>query len=129
MNQLFAQRYIVVGVLAVSTGAEIRFQKRICGQSARSGSRLKIPEMAEVTFVRILRVREIKPRHRIAVVAVDRPVDIRVRQASKDTRAGKNLHMIVKVALRSCRSRESTVGNGLRRCRREPLIADREALG
>src|ERR1700722_322204 len=128
VDQLLAQRYVVVGVLTISARAEIRLQKSVGGQCACRSSALEVTEMSEMAFVRILRVRVIQPGHRIPVVSVDCPVDVAIRQAAKDTRTGKNLDLVVEVALRCGSGGKGAVGYGLRRSRREPLIANGETF-
>lgn len=59
VNELLAQRDIVVGMLTVATCAETGLKEGIWGKSAGGGSRLKVAEMTEVTFVRVERIGEV----------------------------------------------------------------------
>src|SRR5258707_8685268 len=102
-------------MLAVAARAPARLEKRIGRKLARGGALLKIAEMAEMALVGVHGVGEVQPRQRIAVIAVDRPIDILVGEASKNAGAGENLDMIVEMALACRRGCEGTVGNGLGR--------------
>lgn len=55
--QLFAQRDIIVRMLAVASRAKIRLKERVAGQSAGGGTRLEISKMPKMTFVRNFGVR------------------------------------------------------------------------
>lgn len=90
VNQQFAERDIVVGVLTVAAGAEARLEKGVGRKRAVLAPGLKIPEMAEMALVGVLGIGEIQPRQRIAIVAIDRPVDVLCAEPAENARAGKN---------------------------------------
>ena len=127
VNQLLAERDVVVGMLAVAAGAEARLEKSIGGQRAGGAPGLEIAEMAEMALVGVLGVGEIQPRQRIAVVAVDRPIDILVAKPSENAGAGENLDVIVEMALAGRGGRKGAVGDRLGRNRRKPVIANRKS--
>src|SRR5215469_9749621 len=84
VDELLAKRDVVVRMLAVAAGAEAWLEERIGGQCAGSGPALKIAEMAEMAFRRVLGVRVVEPSQRIAVIAIDRPVDILIGKSAEN---------------------------------------------
>src|SRR5262249_40461635 len=113
-------------MLAVPARTEIRLEKGVRRQRAGRGLLLKIAKMAEVAFVGVLCVRIIQPGKRFAVVAVDGPVDARVRKPAEDAGAREDLDRIIKVPKRSRRGGECPVRYRLSRRRREPVVANRK---
>ena len=69
--------------------------------------------MAKMAFVRSFCIRKIQAGHWIAVVAVDRPIDISGRQIAKDARARIASDVILEMPLRSRRVGEGPVRTGV----------------
>src|SRR5579862_1140498 len=111
-------------MLTVSARAETGLEEGVRGECPGSGSFLKIAKMTEVAFVRVLGIGIIEPRQGIAIVSVDRPIDVGFGQTAENARTGKELYVIIEMPLRSGGRGEGAVGYRLRRGRREPVIAD-----
>src|SRR5450755_560812 len=127
VDQLLAQRHVVVGVLAVARRAPARLEKGVGRQGAGRRRGLEVGELAEVAGRRgaDLGVRVL--RERLGVVAVDGPAQPGRVQQAEDGRRAERVRLVVHVPLAGRRAGEGTVGHGLGRDRREPLVADRVA--
>src|SRR5262249_23014057 len=104
-------------MLAVAGGIPARLEKAVGRQAAIGSPFLEIAEMPEMAAIGMLRVREVEPRQRIAVIAEDRPVDALVRETAEDAGTGEDLDVVVEMALGGARRGEGPVGHGHRRRR------------
>ena len=109
-------------MLTVAAGAEARLEKGVGRKRAVLAPGLKIPEMAEMALVGVLGIGEIQPRQRIAIIAVDCPVDVLRAEPAENARAGKNLDVIVEMTLAGRRGCERTIWNCLRRSGGERMV-------
>src|ERR1700733_10243152 len=98
-------------MLTVAAGAEARFEKTVSRQISGVSAGLEVAEVTEMLFVGMHGVGVIEARQRIAIVAVDTPIDVGIRHPPVNARAGENFHMIVEVALGGCGPRKGAVRN------------------
>jgi F420-dependent methylenetetrahydromethanopterin dehydrogenase len=99
MDELRARGHVAIRVLAVAGGVPARLEKAVGRQAATGSPLLEVAEMPEVAAIGMLRVREVVPRQRIAVIAEDRPVDLLVRETAEDAGTGEDLDVVVEMSL------------------------------
>ena len=63
-------------MLAIASRTEIRLKECVRRKIAGGGARLEITKMPKVTFFGGFGICVIQAGHRIAIVAVDRPIDV-----------------------------------------------------
>src|ERR1051326_2490769 len=100
-------------MLAVAARTPTRLEEAVCGERSQSATVLEIAKVPEVGGIGIMDIGEIQASQRVAVVAIDRPVQLLRRKPAKDTRAGKDFPVIVEMPLRCRSSREGAVRYGL----------------
>ena len=129
VDELLAERDVVVGVLAVAHRRPTRLEERERGQRPRCRGGLEVLEQAEVRRVGTGDVREIRLGQRLLGVAEDAPAHSRFGERAEDRRARVRLSVVVHVPLAGARERERPVRQRLGRGGGEPVVADRVAFG
>src|SRR5262249_48032252 len=124
----FSQGDIVVRMLTIARLGPFRLKESVGRQFPGLRCGLEVGEFTKVTIGRAQRVREIRACERWAIVPVDHPIDVRIRQMAENALYGKRRDVgIAHLTLRGRGAHESTIGHGLGGNRSKLVIAYRKS--